>query len=60
MRRAHCLQLPFMHILPIPVFSGLAFTFLHGAVGKALLQVKWVSLMVFPCEKPSSLPEDCA
>ena len=49
-----------MHILPIPVFSGLAFTFLHGAVGKALLQVKWVSLMVFPCEKPSSLPEDCA
>ena len=48
-----------MHLLPILVFSGLAHTFLHGAVGKGLLQAKWVSLTVFPWDKPSSLPEDC-
>lgn len=49
-----------MHLLLIPVFSGLAHTFPHGAaVGKALLQAKWVSLTEFPWDKPTSLPEDC-
>lgn len=42
------LSSPLRTFLPISVFSGLAYTFLHGAVGKALLQAKWMSLMVFP------------
>lgn len=46
---------PLTHLLPIPIFSSLAHTFLRGAVGKALLPAKRMRLTVFPWEKPSSL-----